>query len=132
MNLLSPLNIVPPPALEAAAKLSDRYLTEEGRKNFFEGTAVPDDSVIEVVPETWMTWSKWAMIQQALDRPLRADGSPDIAFVVAVAAVALAAAWRISLAGGDSSDHWCHISRHVANGCDAKPTLPRFTAGKTC
>ena len=37
-------------------RIVERYLTDEGRKNFKSAAGLPDDCVIEIVPERWMSW----------------------------------------------------------------------------
>jgi PPOX class probable F420-dependent enzyme len=38
-------------------RIMERYLTEQGRKHFLDASGFPDDGVIELTAEKWMSWT---------------------------------------------------------------------------
>lgn len=37
-------------------RIIERYLTDEGRKHFKSASGIPDDCLIEITPQRWMSW----------------------------------------------------------------------------
>lgn len=55
-------------------RIGEKYLTPSGQQHFVEASGIPDDAVLEVRPERWMSWD---MIDSAMPKMLAAGFGVD-------------------------------------------------------